>query len=128
MKKLKPISKKQCNEFGQVCILAMLVLFLYFNQKIYIQTALVLLLINLITPVIFYPFAFVWFWLAEKISNISSTIILSIIFFVIVMPVGLLRRLFAKDNLTLKPFKKNTSSVMITRNHVYVKEDLLHSF
>lgn len=128
MKTLKPISKKQCTEFGQVCVLAMLVLFLYFNQKIYIQTALIILLINLIAPVIFYPFAVVWFWLAEKISNVSSTIILSLIFFVIVVPVGLLRKLFVKDNLTLKQFKKNTSSVMVTRNHIYVKDDLLHSF
>jgi hypothetical protein len=122
------ISKKQCNEFGQVCALVLLVLFVYFNQKIYISIAVIVLLLNLTIPLIFYPFAIVWFWLAEKISTISSAILLSIIFFVIVVPAGLIRRLTGKDNLSLKQFKKSKSSVMITRNHVYSKEDLLHSF
>jgi len=122
------IEKKQCIEFGQLCAAVMLLLFFYFNQKIFIGIALIMLLLNLIVPLIFYPFAVVWFLLADKLSIVSSLVTLSVIFFVIVVPVGLLRRLFGKDNLALKQFKKSKQSVMIIRNHVYSMGDLVHTF
>ncbi len=122
------IEKKQCIEFGQLCAAVMLLLFFYFNQKIFIGIALIMLLLNLIVPLIFYPFAVVWFLLADKLSIVSSLVTLSVIFFIIVVPVGLLRRLFGKDNLALKQFKKSKQSVMIIRNHVYSMGDLVHTF
>ena len=122
------IEKKQFIEFGQLCAAVMMLLFLHFNKKIYISIALTVLLLNLIVPIIFYPFAVAWFWLAEKISKISSVVILTIIFFLVVAPVGLIRKLIGKDNLAIKQFRKDKNSVMITRNHIYSKEDLLHSF
>ena len=122
------IEKKQCIEFGQLCAAVMLLLFFYFNQKIFIGIALIMLLLNLIVPLIFYPFAVVWFLLADKLRFVSSLVTLSVIFFIIVVPVGLLRRLFGKDNLALKQFKKSKQSVMIIRNHVYSMGDLVHTF
>jgi hypothetical protein len=124
----KKADKKQCIEFGQLCVLLMLVIFLYSNHRIFISIALVLLLINMVIPLIFYPFASAWFTFAEKSNSLSSVVILSIVFFIIVVPIGLLRKLTGKDNLKLKEFKKGKSTVMITRDHIYSKEDLQHSF
>ena len=132
MKKLslffKKVDKKQCIEFGQLCVLLMLVLFLYSDKKIYITVALIILLVNMIVPKIFYPLASAWFTIAEKLSLIGSLISLSAVFFIIVVPVGFLRNLTGKDNFKLKQFKREKKSVMITRDHVYCKEDLQHSF
>ena len=77
----KKVDKKQCIELGQLCTVLMLVFFLYTHQKIYITVALIILLLNMIAPLIFYPLAAVWFTIAEKLSSIGSVIILSIIFF-----------------------------------------------
>jgi hypothetical protein len=124
----KKVDKKQCIDFGQLCVLVMLVIFLFTNQKIFISIALVLVLTNMVIPLIFYPLASAWFTLSEKLGEVSSVIILSIIFFIVVVPVGLLRKLMRKDSFKLKEFKKEKSSVMIARDHVYQKDDLQNSF
>jgi hypothetical protein len=57
---------------------------------------------------------------------IGSTIMMSIVFFVIVTPVGLVRRMLGRDPLKLRQFKKGKQSVMKDRDHQYTAEDFLH--
>jgi hypothetical protein len=122
------IAKKQCMEFGQVATLLALIFALYYKNDHLVAVAFVLILVTIVLPIIFYPFAVVWFGLSELLSIVSPAIILTIIFFLIVTPVGLIRRLLGKDSMQLKQFKKNRQSVMIDRNHLYTKSDLLHTF
>ncbi|SHM45138.1 hypothetical protein [Mucilaginibacter sp. OK098] len=122
------ISKKQCMEFGQVATLLVLIFALHYKNDHWVAAAFVLILVTIILPIVFYPFAVVWFGLSELLSIVSPAIILTLIFFLIVTPVGLIRRLLGKDNMQLKQFKKNRQSVMIDRNHLYTKSDLLHTF
>jgi hypothetical protein len=122
------ITKKQCMEFGQIATLAVLTLALHYKNDHWVVAAFVLILITIILPIIFYPFAIVWFGLSELLSIVSPAIILTIIFFLIVTPVGLVRRLLGKDSMRLKQFKKDKRSVMIDRNHLYTESDLLHTF
>ena len=122
------IAKKQCMEFGQVATLAVLIFALHYKNDHWVVAAFVLILITIILPVIFYPFALVWFGLSELLSIVSPAIILAIIFFLIVTPVGLIRRLLGKDSMRLKQFKKDKRSVMIDRNHLYTESDFLHTF
>jgi hypothetical protein len=65
-----------------------------------------------------------WLWLkfALALGWINSRILLSVIYFVFLMPVAWLSRLFTKDPLMLKA--KSSSSLYTTRNHLYKKEDL----
>ena len=122
------ITKKQCMEFGQVATLAILIFALHYKNDHWVVAAFVLILITIILPIIFYPFALVWFGLSELLSIVSPAIILTIIFFLIVTPVGLIRRLLGKDSMQLKQFKKDKRSVMIDRNHLYTESDFLHTF
>jgi membrane protein implicated in regulation of membrane protease activity len=122
------ITKKQCMEFGQVATLAVLIFALHYKNDHWVVAAFVLILITIILPVIFYPFALVWFGLSELLSIVSPAIILTIIFFLVVTPVGLIRRLLGKDSMRLKQFKKDKRSVMIDRNHLYTESDFLHTF
>jgi len=122
------ITKKQCMEFGQVATLAALLLALHYKSDHWVVAAAVLIFFTIILPITFYPFAVVWFNLAELLSLVSPAVILAIIFFLIVTPVGLLRRLLKKDSLRLKEFKKDRRSVMVDRNHLYTESDLLHTF
>ncbi len=67
--------------------------------------------------------AVVWCWykLAEVLGWINSRIILSLVFFLLVLPLGFLSRLFKKNPLHLK---NNTKTLFEERNHLYKKEDL----
>lgn len=69
-----------------------------------------------------------WVKFGTVLGFINIRIILSILFFIIVTPVGLIRKLAGKDSLRIRQFKKGGGSVMVSRDHVYTKEDLLHTF
>jgi polyferredoxin len=125
---MEGITKKHCVEFGQVSTLVSIIFILYFKNNNYAIAAFVLLLITIVAPIILYPFAFLWFALSELLSKVSPVIILGVLFFLIVVPVGLLRKLFGKDSLRLKQFKKDKTSLLIERNHSYTDSDLLHTF
>jgi len=128
MKVIKKVNKKQCMEFGQVITLVTLFFALRFINQHLVLAAFVLLLITVLMPIIFYPLAVLWFGLSCLLSKVGPPVLLTVIFFVVVTPVGLLRRLWKHDNLRLKEFKKDKQSVMVDRNHLYTKDDLLHSF
>ncbi len=122
------ITKKQCIEFGQVATLAVLFFALRYKYDHLVAASFVLILVTIIVPIIFYPFAVVWFRLSELLSTVSQAIVFTIIFFLIVTPVGLIRRLLGKDSMRLKLFKKSKQSVMINRAHLYTESDFLHTF
>ncbi len=87
-----------------------------------------ILIISLIVPVIFKPIAFLWFGLSKILSFLTSNLLLGLLFFFLVTPVGLFRKLLGKDNLKLKDFKKSSNSVLVKRNHTFKSSDLKNPF
>jgi hypothetical protein len=65
-----------------------------------------------------------WFWfkIAHVLGWINTRIILSLFYFLIVLPIASISKLFTKDPLMLKA--KNAGSLYVTRDHLYKKEDL----
>ena len=123
------VTRKQCMEFGQVSVLVALVAALYFkDDHTFILTALLLILLTIAVPAVFYPFAVVWFGLAKLLAAVVPPVVLGILFFVMVTPLGLVRRMLGRDALRLRQFKKGSSSVMSNRDHVYTKADLTDTF
>jgi len=82
------------------------------------------LIINLINCTIYKPIATIWINLAHYFGKITSAIILSVLFFVMVVPVGIFRRLIGLDSLALNQWKKDNSSVFKVREHTYEPQDL----
>ncbi len=124
----KPVSKKQTIEFALVAILVALFLSLYFKTNTGVKVAFVITVVAILVPVIFYPFALIWFGLSNILGAISSRVLMTIIFFVLVAPIGLIRKLFEKDNLKINQFKKGSQSVMENRNHLYKESDITNTF
>jgi hypothetical protein len=122
------ITKKQSVEFGLVTILVTNFLAIYLKQNYFVIAAFFLTLITIIVPIVFYPFAAVWFWLSKILSAVGSRVLLSLVFFIVVTPVGLFRRLLNRDSLKVKQFKKSTKSVMTDRDHLYTAEDFTDTF
>lgn len=133
MKKIfKKVSKKQSMEFGLVTVLVALFGALTsknsHHENGYVIAAFILTLVTMIVPGVFYPFAVCWFGLSVILGAISSRIMLTVVFFGVVLPVGLWRKLARRDPLQLRPFKKSKESILITRAHVYSPEDLTNTF
>jgi hypothetical protein len=63
-----------------------------------------------------------WLKLATFLGWINSRILLSIVYFLFLMPLAWVSRLFTKDPLVLR--KRKTASLFVTRNHLYTKKDL----
>ena len=64
----------------------------------------------------------VWFKIALGLGWINSRILLSLIYFVFLLPIAWLSRLFTKDPLSLKRDKR--TSLFVTRDHLYTGKDL----
>lgn len=132
MQSLKKIfakaTRRQTVEFGQVTILVSLFLALYTGGAHYIPAAFILTLLTIVVPRIFYPCAVVWFGLSGVLGKISSVVLMSLVFIIIVLPAGLVMKWRGIDPLRIKAFKRGRGSVLTGRNHVYVKEDLLKTF
>ena len=124
----KKISPDQAKDTGMAMVLICL-LIAFFGQKQQLGAiAILLLLINMIWPKIYKPLAKIWLGLSYLLGTIISTVLLSIIFFALVMPVGLVRRFLGKDSLQVKKWKKGRDSVFKARDHEFTSEDITHPY
>ena len=70
----------------------------------------------------------VWIWdkIALVLGTINSKILLSVIFYIFVVPIALISRVFKKGNALL--LKKQNESYYKVRDHLYTKKDLEEVF
>ncbi len=118
------LTKKHHIEAGIVLGLILMIAGYFTNQAVYFKFAFATLIISLVIPVIFYPFTFLWFNLSQKLGSVTSVILMTIIYIVVVIPVSLVRRLSGKDSLSLRKFKKGYNSVFIDRNTTFTSEHI----
>ena len=71
--------------------------------------SIIFLILGLINSKILNPLNSLWFKFGILLGRIISPIIMALIFFVVVTPIGLIMRLLRKDLLNLKYNKKNKS-------------------
>ncbi len=101
--------------FGIVFFIVFLLISFYpltFNGEIKIWSlalSIIFLVLGLINSKILTPLNKLWFKFGIFIGRIVSPIIMALIFFVVVTPIGLTMRLLRKDLLNLKYNKKNES-------------------
>jgi hypothetical protein len=118
------ISKDQAKDTGMAMVLICLIVGFFSKNPVWVKIAIPVLVVDMVVPKLYTPVAVVWLGLSHLLGTVVSRILLSIIFFVLVMPVGLLRRILGKDSLQLRKFRKGTGSVMKVRDHVYTPADI----
>jgi len=118
------ISPKNCTEAGIVFALLLVLGGLLTGIGFYYKLAIAAMFINLAVPKAFWPFAFCWFNLSVWLGFITSKILLSVVFILVIVPVAMLRKLGGKDRLMLKEFKKSSSTVFTERNIKFGAEHL----
>jgi len=124
----KNISKEMCKDSGLALVLICMICFQVWKHQFLILLAIAFLLVAMTYPPIFKPFARLWFGLSTALGTVVSRIILTIVFFTVVLPVGLMRRMLGKDAMKIKRWKKNNTSVFRRREHRFAAKDLEHPY
>ena len=109
-------------------VLLLLIAALKWKYPGVLVAALAVQLVAMTIPRAFAPLAVVWFGLSNLLGAVMSRVLLTAVFFLLVTPIGLVRRLFGKDPLQLRAFKSGTGSVMQKRSHTFSAGDLERPF
>ena len=125
---MKNITPLQCRDTC-LALSFLLLLIWFFAQKAYlIYATMLLLLIGMAIPIFMKPLAWAWFSLSHLIGQVMSRVLLGIVYLLLVLPMGLARRLLGKDSMRLTLWKQGGTSCFIERAHVFNAEDLKHPF
>ena len=122
------ISKNQAKDTGMAMVLLLLLLGFFLNDSLYFKLSIIFLILNMIYPLIYKPIAIIWLGFSNLLGTIISKIILSLVFFIVVSPVGFIRRLMGFDSLKLRKFKESNQSVFENRNITYSGKDIENPF
>ncbi len=117
-------SKKQNNDAGLALTLILLILGFFLDNTLYFKIALVTTFVNMTLPALFYPFTVFWFSFSGLLGTVVSKILLTVVFYFVVMPIGLIRKIMGKDSLKLAEFKKSNDSAFVARDYQYSNKDL----
>jgi hypothetical protein len=118
------VTKDQSKDTGMALVLILLIAWAYTRRDGIILAAMAVHVVNMTAPKVFGPAAVVWFGLSHAMGIVVSKVILTVVFFAVVTPVAVCRRLMGFDALQLKVFKAGRGSVMYERNHTYTGKDI----
>lgn len=122
------IDNSKARDTGMALTLILLLLELWMGGGLYLKIAAGTLVLDMITPSLFKPLAYIWFGFAHIMGTIVSKVLLFIVFVILVVPVGLIRKILGKDNLQLNNWRKGSASVFVTRNHSFTASDIEKPF
>ncbi len=106
-----------------VIVTGFTVLFLLTRAKILVTLAALIGIIGLASDYAANKIAWAWEKISAGLGFVTSKILLTAVFFIFLVPIAALAKLFAKkDDLRLK--KGVGSSYYVAREHVYIKNDL----
>jgi polyferredoxin len=122
------VTPEQSKDTGMALVLILLLIWVGGGHDGVVVAAIVVHVANMVMSKVFRPAAIVWFALSHLLGTVVSKVLLSIVFFGIVTPVGLWRRMLGKDSLRLRAFRVGHKSVMTQRNHTYTGRDIEHPY
>jgi multisubunit Na+/H+ antiporter MnhG subunit len=122
------VSQSQSKDAGLALVLICLILAWGGASRFFLLLGIGFLLVTMTAPVLFKPFARVWFGFSHALGTVVSRILLTILFFLLVTPVGIIRRMLGKDAMQTKSWKRSLASVFQNRDHLYTAQDLDHPY
>jgi hypothetical protein len=122
------ITTAQAKDTGMAMVLICLLIAFFGDKDFFYGLAIVLLLVNMIAPNIYRTAAKLWLGFSHLLGSVMSKIILSIIYLLLILPVGFARKAIGKDSLQLKKWKKSQDSVFRVREHQFTAKDIQHPY
>ncbi len=120
----RKINLNEAKDTGLAIILILLIIENIKRPGWLILCAMAVLVLTMTYPAALKPLGRIWFGFSHILGTIVSKIILSLVFFLIVTPIGLVRRISGADPMRNKLWKKGDDSVLVKRDHHYSSEDL----
>lgn len=108
-------------ETSVVIMTGLLIFWFIFKVKVLVTIAVLVGLIGAFIPSLAHWIHWAWYKLADAMGFVMSKVLLSVVFFVFLLPIAILYRMFSKDNLQLK---KKTDTYWTSRGHKYSAKDL----
>jgi len=121
-------ARQRAVDTGMALTLVCLLIALSTGRPGWVALATAVLVLNMTAPKVFGPASKLWFGLSALLGAVMSRVILSLVFFLVLTPMGLLRRAMGKDTLQLAAFKKGDASVFVTRGEPFTPADLKTPF
>lgn len=109
-------------------VLILLIIALTKRSFFFIGLAIGVLILTMTIPMLLRPAARWWFALSHGMGQIASTVILTVIFFVVVTPISMVRKLWGRDAMGLGQWRDGRESAFVRRDHTYTGEDLEKPF
>ena len=100
---------------------ALIIIYWISPKKIYLLVALTFILIGVVSPFLSAKISWVWLKFAELIGSVMSKVILSVVYFIFLVPIALIYRLTQKNPLFLK---RQKDSYYKERNKQYSAKDI----
>lgn len=123
--KITPLQERD-TAFALVLIL--LICWLVWHSAWFIYLAMCVCVLTMIWSGFMRPLAWIWFGLALALGSVMSKVLLTVVWTLLVLPVGFFRRLMGRDPLKLKKWRSNEGSYFDTRDHTYAADDLKHLY
>jgi len=120
----RSITKEQSKDTGMAMVLLLLLSSTALKREGFVMLATIALMVDMTWPQLYRPVAVVWLGVSHVLGTVVSKILLTLVFFVVVTPIGLTRKLLGIDSLKLKSFRCGEDSVMTVRNHTFTGQDM----
>jgi len=118
------VNETQAKDTGMAMVMILLLIAWFTDAKIALGLAIPVLVINMVFPRTYTPLAKVWMGISNVFGFYTSKLLLSLIFFLIVTPVGIVRRWMGADPMRTREWKKSNASVFSVRDYIYGPEDV----
>jgi hypothetical protein len=119
---------EQAKDTGMAMVLICLLLGYWGKFPKFLPVSLALLLLTMTWPNAFRPLAVLWFGFSHLLSRVMSRVILTLVFFLVVTPIGLIRRMTGADALQLKKWKQGRDSVFVVREGPVQGKDMANPY
>lgn len=124
----KDVSDKEVIDTGMAAALVILIAGMITEDVSFMMYAAVALVMNMTFFGVYAYVAKLWLSLSHYFGLMISTIILSLIYFIIIIPIALFRSLLGHDPMRLREWKLGKDSLFIERNFSYGEDDLKHPY
>ena len=117
----KTVTRKQLRSFGLILaagftVIAVVPLIRGHNLRMWaLVLGLVLGAIGLVLPAILKPVYRVWMALGEVLAWVNTRVILTLLYYIVIVPTGLILRMTGKDTMRLK-FERDAESYRVVRD------------
>lgn len=117
-------SVDRARETGLALAVVLLLLFRLWRQDSLIVLAIGVLVLTTLWPAVFKLPARLWFGWAEFVGAVSSKVLLTIVFVLVLLPMAGIRKITGADPMKRGLWKKGQDTVFFKRNHGFSAGDL----